>query len=710
MDEIRGVVAHILFSSPDRMFCVFRIKEESGNRGITAAGQVETPYIGETITIRGSWQRHPRFGMQFRAEVMKRIKPSESEGIRAFLASGTIDGIGPATAARIVDRFGSRTLELMDENIDILREIPGIGKKTLEKIRASYESTASLHEMVLFLQSVGISGQYASAIHKTYGEAAEAVLENDPYRMIGEVQGLGFQAADRIALAKGILNDDEDRIEHGIFYILSEFAQKGHSCAPVSAVYRYTAALLRVDEDIIAAAGNRMTEDGIIPSSDYKNVRYAYLPALYEAETESALYVAKISGQVKSAESSTNLAIEKFEREKGIRLAERQRDAVIHSMSSGMLIITGGPGTGKTTLIKAIIFAAEQAGQSVMLMAPTGRAAKRLAISSERNAETIHKALEAELHDDGVFFAKNENNPLRADTVIVDEASMLDITLFYRLLCALKEGSRLILAGDVDQLPPVGAGYPLKDLIDSAQIPVVELQHIFRQESGSSIVENAYRIHDGRRPVADAKGESVIYEVNGEEEARQTILRLCREMHYEDNEKKMSMQILSPVHKGICGVNSLNRSIQQFARRREETGSLPYAEGDKVMQRVNNYEKDVYNGDIGLVWAATEKKLFVRFPDKEVIYEREEWNDLQLAYVITVHKSQGSEYDTVILVLLPSQTIMLQRNLFYTAVTRARKRIIIVGTAGALEKAVRNNYIAGRTSLFLPRLTGEMSE
>lgn len=705
-EELRGTVRKIIFSSDDGRFCVFLLEDKESRKTVTAAYRGPAPYAGQLVLLRGCWERHPRFGMQFKCSTLENTKPEESEEIKLFLASGLIDGIGPSMAGRIVDHFGRKTLDVFENRIDDLRQVPGIGRKTLAKIKESYEKVREEQELIMFLQSLGISESFAADIRKRYGGETEDVLSGDPYRMVRDIPGLGFQEVDRIALAKGVDPDDADRVTKGIEYTISRALAQGHACAPESSVFRNASLLLGVTEDIVREAGKESIENGFIPSLVWNDKRYLYLPSLYEAETESALRIKSLL----HAEplGSSRLAVEKFEREKGLTLADRQREAVEKALKSGVLIITGGPGTGKTTLVQAIITAARQFQLKVRLMAPTGRAAKRLSLSSGVEADTIHKALEAELHDSGrTFFNRNESDPLKEDLIIVDEASMMDISLFYYLLCALKEGARLILVGDIDQLPPVGPGSPLKDLIAWGEVPVVRLEHIFRQKEGSGIIDNAARIREGQMCYPDEEGEFLIYYAASEPDAFREIMLLCRDMDYGSEKMKMKMQVLSPMYRGACGVDHLNRAIQELVHDHPVEGAVHFLPGDKVMQKKNDYDKGVYNGDLGIVWAVDKNKIFVRFDSKEVVYEGEERSSIQLAYAATVHKSQGSEYDTVILVLLPTQGIMLKRNLLYTGVTRARKKTILISTEDAIARAVSRADTASRYSLFLPLLKGE---
>lgn len=705
-EEWQGVVKHIIFVNESTAYSVFRMEISELHESITVTETGHIPYIGEQIMIRGCRVTHPRFGMQFKADIIQTVKPEKSEEIYHFLASGMISGIGASMARKIVDYFGNDTLHVFEQQIERLMEIPGIGRKTLEKIKESYGRIGDMQELVFFLQSLGIHEKYAALIKQAYGKHVNEVLEEDPYRMVAEIMGLGFKNVDKMALAKGISIDNEERIVQGIFYILTTVIANGHTCGPAEKVYEAAAKLLGLDGERVRDIGEKGVESGEIPSAVYENQIYVYLPYLFEAETESAWRIKDMLDM--ESLSSVKLAVEHFEKENNMTLAPEQKAAVKTALESKVMVITGGPGTGKTTLIRAIISAMEQNGKEVKLMAPTGRAAKRLAISGGREADTIHKGLEAAMTKRGTtYFDKNESSPLDEDVIIVDEASMIDIALFYHLLCALKEGARLILVGDVDQLPPVGPGTPLKDLIAWGDVPVVTLKHVFRQKEGSAIIENAIRIRDGESCVPDEDGEFSVFYVEDDEEAYQTVLRICKDVEYVNDENKMNIQVLSPMYKGACGVSRLNEAIQEIAQGDNLQERGKFMVGDKVMQSVNDYDKGVYNGDMGIVWAVTDQRVFVRFLDREIVYEGAERNNLQLAYVVTVHKSQGSEYDTVIFVLRPSQFIMLQRNLLYTGVTRAKKNTILVTTEKALTRAISNYQSNKRYSLFLPFLKNE---
>lgn len=755
-EKLTGSVEHIIFASDDETYSVFTLRMAETGDTVKVAGEVGVPASGWQVEIRGNWTVHPRFGKQFKAEVLTRQRPQTAADMEAYLASGEIKGVGPKLAEIIVNTFGTKTMEVMENDIESLLRIHGIGRKKLEKIKKSYHEAYALRDLVMRLQRAGIPPRFAVILEKTYGDSLETVLTKEPYRMVHDIPGLGFMNVDRLAMEEGVPAADEERIRAAVLYILNEYAAKGHTCMPAWAVIEEAAALLSLEKEILREAVSDGVDMGDIPAVFCDPCYYLYTPALYEAETEAVRHIARLRNAAPLG--SPNLAIEAFEKEHGITLAKEQREAVDMAMKSGIMIVTGGPGTGKTTLVRAMISAAEQYEREVALMAPTGRAAKRLSFASGRSAQTIHRALEAQMARGKTIFQVDESDPLRENFIIVDEASMMDISLFYHLLSAIADGARLVLVGDIDQLPPVGPGNPLKDLISWGDIPVVRLTKIFRQSEGSGIIANAKRILEGELPVSE-NGMDIVY-VENDREAFSKVLSLCREYHYGETEDTLwTMQVLSPMYRGDCGVDALNMRIREYLRK--PTGSpAPFSPDDKVMQRRNDYEKGVYNGDIGIVWAVDwagnkelsddisddifddegmseppeeipeedaadetdeefedesddddenrpKKRVFVHFSDDEIVYDFPDTDELSLAYAVTVHKSQGSEYDRVIMVLLPSQYMMLQRNLLYTGITRASKHTILITTKQALSRAVANHKTAERCSLFLPLLRQE---
>jgi len=717
MEQIEGSVDSIVFQSDDGRFSVFRLLCRAAGR-VTAVYRGQAPYLGEQLRASGEWQEHSKFGRQFSVVSYEASKPSSRDGVEKFLGSGAIRGIGKVTASRIVEYFGDAALEILQNDPLRLAEVSGIGKKRAEEIAAAFADLSDIRELMLFLEAHGVSGNFAPKLQAAYGENAIAYIKTNPYALIGEIDRIGFKAADRLALALGFSVDSEERLQAGIAYALTSAAQGGHTCVPEELLLQYAARILGTERIALEKMFKKLLERDMLRTVEFGGQCLVYPEYLYQAECRSAKYLLRLARRPASLGIvNTKLIMEEWELEAGIELAAAQREAVNASLQYGVLALTGGPGTGKTTVIKGILAVLERAGCKVMLAAPTGRAARRLAEAAGKPAKTVHRLLE---YDAAGRFGRSEENPLEAQAVIVDEASMLDIVLTYRLLDALPVGCRLVLVGDVDQLPSVGAGSVLKDIIRCGQLPVVRLTEVFRQAEISPIVRNAHRINQGEMPECEAGSDFALTEEADENKAAQCIIEVYAHMAEQSDSPQgrlqawQDAQVLSPMHKGPCGVQNLNKLLQARLnppsplKNEISTAEGTLRLGDKVMQIRNNYTKDVYNGDIGRIVELTQEVLKVWFaykPDGEFVsYDKTEIDELQLAYAMSVHKSQGSEYPRVILAMVPSHYIMLQRNLLYTAVTRARQQVLIVGRMAAVRTAVMNDRTRRRYSLLAERL------
>lgn len=712
---VRGIAERLLFEAPDSDYCVFRLHDEDDDATYTVTGHGTKPLVGDRLEVKGHWVQHKRYGRQFAADGWSRIIPESVDGIERFLGSGAVKGMGPALAHRVVAAFGKDTMAVLEKDPQRLLEVEGIGPKKLAVITESFYEEKQVNDIAYDLEQHGVAGRYASRLLQKYGDDVHYVLTEEPYRMIAEIDGIGFKTADQIALAYGMDRQDPQRLSAGLTYVLRTMTQNGHVCIPDTELVRRAAFILQADalglHDILREA----IEVGQLCTADFEGILYVYTPEAYEEEEYIAGRIGEM-GNMKPLPMKTHvqLFLDRWQDARHFELADKQREAVEKSLQSGMTVITGGPGTGKTTVVQTIIRLAEQEGLRILLCAPTGRAAKRLAETTQRKAKTIHRLLVPDGHVGAMqVFEYNETKMLPADLVIVDEVSMLDMEMMYHLLSALKPQCRCILVGDADQLPSVGAGAVLHDIIASGQVPVVRLDTIFRQKEGGRIVTNAHLINSGRLPVVNEDTEFRFVEIDNEADGAEKISALYNSELLETGDK-FAVQVLSPMYKNPCGVDNLNQLIQErFNPPAEGKAELKgknvvFRVGDKVMQKHNDYEKGVFNGDMGEIFAIQKDMVYVRYPEQDVKYEGQEVDEITLAYAITVHKSQGSEYHTVIMVLVNSHAIMLQRNLFYTAVTRAKRKVILVGTKRAVQTAVQNQRTSRRFTLLIPRLQGEL--
>ena len=712
---VRGIAERLLFEAPDSDYRVFRLHDEADDATYTVTGHGTKPLVGDRLEIKGHWVQHKRYGRQFAADGWSRIIPESVDGIERFLGSGAVKGLGPALAHRVVAAFGKDTMKILERDPQRLLEVEGIGPKKLAVITESFYEEKQVNDIAYDLEQHGVAGRYAGRLLQKYGDDVHYVLTEEPYRMIAEIDGIGFKTADQMALAYGMDRQDPQRLSAGLTYVLQTMTQNGHVCIPDAELVRRAAFILQADalglHDILKEA----IEVGQLCTADFQGTVYVYTPEAYEEENYIARRIQDMAAMKPlPMKTHVQLFLDRWQDSCHFELADKQREAVEKSLESGMTVITGGPGTGKTTVVQTIIRLAEQEGLRILLCAPTGRAAKRLAETTQRKAKTLHRLLIPDGRQGRIqVFEYNETKLLPADLVIVDEVSMLDMEMMYHLLSALKPQCRCILVGDADQLPSVGAGAVLHDIIASGQVPVVRLDTIFRQQEGGRIVTNAHLINSGRLPVVNEDPEFRFVEIEDEAQGAEKISALYNSELLETGDK-FAVQVLSPMYKNPCGVDNLNQLIQgRFNPPAEGKGELKgknviFRVGDKVMQKHNDYEKGVFNGDIGEIFAIQKDMVYVRYPEQDVKYEGQEVDEITLAYAITVHKSQGSEYHTVIMVLVNSHAIMLQRNLFYTAVTRAKRKVILVGSKRAVQTAVQNQRTSRRFTLLIPRLQGEL--
>lgn len=720
MEKICGTVDTIIFASQDNRFTVLKLSPEKLSTQITVTLNGIAPLIGQLLEIEGEWVKHPKFGQQFKATTYKTVAPTEISGIEKFLASGAINGIGPAMAKKIVAEFGEKTLEIIAKSPNELLKVPGIGKKTAEKISTSYLEQSELTEIMVWLENHGISNTYAGKIFAKYGSFAIDIMEKDIYRLFQDIEGIGFLTADKLAFNLGIQREDKRRIISGIDYALMQLCNNGHCCIPEMALVDKTAKILQVNNQIIFTILKERIDNGSLNTEVVGGETLIYPPYLYYAEKKVATRLLQLQQATEPlSEDNLSLFIKVWEKDNQIQLAQKQKEAIKACLHHGVLVLTGGPGTGKTTVIKGILSILKAQGLKIRLAAPTGRAAKRLSETTEQKALTIHRLLEANnlAQDDNLQlgFSKDIDDQIDADVIILDEVSMVDIVLMHHFLNAVPDGCRIILVGDTDQLPAVGPGSVLKDIIRSQKIPAIRLDEIFRQAQTSMIIQNAHIINAGRLPdLRKQYSDFVFYELNDDTSITQKILDLCtKDLPHEGFDVLKDVQILSPMHRFLCGVENLNLMLQEQLNPKKNQDELKYSSqtfrvGDKVMHIRNNYQKNVFNGDIGFIQDINNEKLTVDYFDHIVTYEKNELNELTLAYASSVHKSQGSEYKVVIIPLSTSHYIMLQRNLLYTAITRAKQKVIIIGSKKALMTAIQSNRTQKRYTLLAERLAHKL--
>ena len=725
LTDLSGQIERITFTNEANGFTIAKVKVQGRRDLVTIVGNLMAPMPGEIIDMRGEWAHHPKFGEQFKVTQFKTQVPATVYGIKKYLGSGLIKGLGPVMAGRIVDRFGENTLEIIENQIGRLAEVKGIAEKSIAKIAKAWDAQKDIRDVMIFLQSHGVSPAYASKIFKHYGDRSIAVVKQNPYRLATDIFGIGFLKADSIARELGFSNDSRARVEAGVVYALQQLSDEGHVCFPYEPLIERCREILGVEQEpVVKAIGNLNADKQILIEdidediANFKqNSKAVYLTRLYQCETgiatrlKALLTTPRVTREVDSVR-----AIEWAQQQLSFQPAENQKAAIRDALENKIMVITGGPGTGKTTIVKVILKIFSQMQIDIMLAAPTGRAAKRMSEMTGHPAKTIHRLLEYSLHKHG--FQRNEKKPLDCDLLIIDEASMIDTILMYHLLKAVPATASCIFVGDVNQLPSVGPGNVLNDMIACGAVAVVELNEIFRQAKASRIIVNAHRINAGELPALDQSG---VFDPNNdfyfiEQDDPQKVLEIILELVSRRIPQRFGfdaiddIQVLTPMHKGVVGAANLNDQLQSVlnpANGGVVRGDRIYRINDKIMQIRNNYDKEVFNGDIGRIRdiRPEERQLTASFDNRRIVYDFSELDEIVLAYAVSVHKSQGSEYPVVILPILTQHYILLQRNLIYTAVTRGQNLVVMVGSKKALAIGVNNDQTQHRFTRLRERLT-----
>lgn len=709
MEHLRCVIERITYQNPQNGYTVLKAAVKGGADLVTVVGTMPDTHVGAVLSLEGWWKMDAKYGRQFSVEKFEETLPATVYGIEKYLGSGLVKGVGPKFAKRIVQKFGKDTLDVIEETPDALLEVEGIGRIRVERIKKSWQEQKEIKNIMLFLQSHEVSTAHATKIFKTYGSDSIDIVQDNPYRLADDIWGIGFKTADQIAQKLGIDKQRFIRLRSGILYTLNKLSEDGHCYGVREQLIGRAEELLEVE-----APELEITLDEMLRTKDViQDEEAIYLPTFYFSETGCARRLNRLLLAKRPVRLDIDRMISQAAKRSGISYDEIQAEAIRTAVSSKVMVLTGGPGTGKTTTVKGIISAYQAAGCRILLAAPTGRAAKRMAEAAGMEAKTIHRLLEYKPPEG---YQKNEEKPLEGDVLILDECSMVDIMLMYNLLKAIPDSMTLILVGDTDQLPSVGAGNVLKDVIASGRVPVVRLTRIFRQAQGSRIIMNAHRINRGE--TIDMRGgkDSDFFFASKEtnEEVVETLVRYCTENlpRYYHVDALQDIQVLTPMQRGICGAANLNQVLQEAmnpsgpALRR---GGLLYRLRDKVMQIRNNYDKEVFNGDIGVISRVDleERELAVDFDGREIVYDVTELDELTLAYATTIHKAQGSEYPIVVMPFTMSHFVMLQRNLLYTGVTRAKKILVLIGERRAVHYAIHNETTASRNTKLARRLQEE---
>ena len=709
--ELKGTITRITYQDAQAPYTVARLEVDDVEE-VTIVGGIFPVSEGEEIKVGGSWKVHPRYGLQFQAERWEKLEPATLEGIQKYLGSGLIKGIGPSYAKRLVAAFGLNTLKVLSEEPSKVLRVSGIGRIRAAKILRAWQEQRGMQDVMVFLQGHGVGSSLALKIYRAFGAETVARVKENPYCLAEEIYGVGFVLADRIAATLGISGDFPLRVQAGLLHVLKKFADDGHCYVPQTALKTNAAGLLQVDEDVVQYAIDRLALQArlVVEQHGEEEETRVYPRELHEAERRVAAAVRRLLSSpsgLRLPKSSSALPFDSA----NLLLEPEQRDAIAQALTRKIVVITGGPGTGKTTLLIALLKILKHAEVSFALAAPTGRAAKRMAELSGEEARTIHRLLEYNPREGG--FLRDEGDPIEASVIIVDEASMLDLPLLDHLLTAIAPETHLVLVGDVDQLPSVGPGSVLRDLIDSQAVPVVVLKRIFRQAGESLIVQNAHRILRGEPLALDGEPERrdfVFIAREREEEALAVIEELVKErIPRRLGGGAQDIQLLSPMHRGLLGTVHLNRQLQQLLNPRGpsiERGGTTFRQGDRVMQLRNNYDKGVFNGDLGKIAAVDieEGELTVDFDGKSITMDADDLDEIGLAYAISVHKSQGSEYPAVVIPLHTAHFPMLHRSILYTAVTRGRELVVLVGSKRAVAMAIKNIRIEKRFTGLKERL------